>query len=373
MKRRPFYTVVISFAGIAMLAAGCARREGELAAQSLAVPAWEADNPILPLPTAPLGIDLKLTDLPDPPTPERVRLGRWLFYDKRLSADGTIACASCHRPEHAFSEPTPVSTGIRGQKGGRKAPSFVNQAVAVSPNVFWDGRATSLEEQALGPMANPIEMGHTHAAILQTLKASGYAPYFKQAFGTEEITNGRMAKAIADYERTRLSGNSSWDRWKGGDESAVTSEVKDGDALFFGRAGCNQCHIGANFTSGTFHNLGVGWDPKTGTFKDEGRFAVTKDDADRGAFKTPTLRDVSLHAPYMHDGSVPTLRAVVELYNQGGISNPHLDARIKPLKLTDDQIDALVKFMEALEGEGYLDRPPTSFPVSTRARHEPIK
>jgi cytochrome c peroxidase len=366
MKRRSLYIVVITFVAIGV--AGCARGGEELGARALSVPLWEVDNPILPLPTSPLGIDNKLTDLPEPPTPERVRLGRWLFYDKRLSADGTLACASCHRPEHAFSEPTPVSTGIRGQKGGRKAPSFINQAWALNPSVFWDGRAKSLEEQALGPMANPIEMGHTHAAILQTLEANGYAQYFKQAFGTEEITNGRMAKAIADYERTRLSGNSPWDRWKrGGDENAVAEEVKKGDALFFfGKAACSQCHLGQNFTDSLFHNVGVGWDPTTRTFKDEGRFAVTKVDADRGAFKTPTLRDVSLHAPYMHDGSVPTLRAAVEHYNAGGIPNRHLDPKIKPLRLSDEEIDTLVKFMEALRGEGYLDTPPNTFPGRRR-------
>jgi cytochrome c peroxidase len=356
MKHRSTGAVVIALGAIGMLTA-----------RSLSIPEWESDNPILPLPTSPLGIDFQLTDLPEPPTPERVRLGRWLFYDKRLSADGTIACASCHRPEHAFSEPTPVSAGIRGQKGGRKAPSFINQAWTVYPNFFWDGRAKSLEEQALGPMANPIEMGHTHEAILTGLRANGYAPYFKEAFGTEEITPARMAKAIADYERTRLSGNSPWDRWKsGGDESTVSADVKKGDALFFGKAGCNQCHLGQNFTDSAFHNLGVGWDPRTRTFKDVGRFAVTKADGDRGAFKTPTLRDVGLHAPYMHDGSVPTLRAVVEIYNQGGIRNTRLDPKIKPLGLTNDEVDALVKFMEALKGEGYLDKAPSSFPNAAK-------
>jgi cytochrome c peroxidase len=373
MKHRTSCAVVATLGAIVMLAA-CAPGGEELTARSLLVPVWETDNPILPLPASPLGIDFKLTELPEPPTPERVRLGRWLFYDKRLSADGTIACASCHRPEHAFSEPTPVSTGIRGQKGGRKAPSFVNQAWTVYPNFFWDGRAKSLEEQALGPMANPIEMGYTHEAILQGLQDNGYGPYFKQAFGTEEITAPRMAKAVADYERTRLSGNSLWDRWKsGGDSSAVAADVKKGDVLFFGKAGCNQCHFGQNFTDSAFHNLGVGWDSTTGTFKDEGRFAVTKVDDDRGAFKTPTLRDVSLHAPYMHDGSVPTLRAVVEIYNQGGISNQHLDPRIKPLGLTDDEVDALVKFMEALKGEGYLDTPPSSFPNAAKTAGAPRK
>jgi cytochrome c peroxidase len=366
MKHRTSCAVVATLGAIVMLA-GCAPGGEDLSARSLSAPVWETDNPILPLPASPLGIDSKLTDLTEPPTPERVRLGRWLFFDNRLSADGTIACASCHRPDHAFSEPTPVSTGIRGQKGGRKAPSFINQAWTVYPNFFWDGRAKSLEEQALGPMANPIEMGYTHEAILQGLQDNGYAPYFKQAFGTEEITAPRMAKAIADYERTRLSGNSLWDRWKsGGDSSAVAADVKKGDVLFFGKAGCNQCHFGQNFTDSALHNLGVGWDSTTGTFKDEGRFAVTKVDDDRGAFKTPTLRDVSLHAPYMHDGSVPTLRAAVEHYNTGGVPNRYLDPKIRPLGLSNDEIDALVTFMEALRGDGYLDKPPKSFPSGRR-------
>lgn len=367
MKRTISYIILVI--GASALLGGCSGGDsGSAKPAAPVVPEWEAANPVVPLPAPPLGIDTKLTDLPDAPTPERVRLGRWLFYDKRLSADETIACASCHRPENAFSEPTPVSTGIRGEKGGRKAPSFINQAWTLYPNFFWDGRAKSLEDQALGPMANPIEMGHKHDAILQMLKANGYAPYFTQAFATEEITNERMAKAIADYERTRMSGNSAWDRWKKErDESAVSAEVKRGDALFFGKAGCNQCHLGQNFTDSTFHNLGIGWDPKTRAFKDDGRFAVTKNETDRGAFKTPTLRDVSLHAPYMHDGSLATLRDVVQHYNKGGIRNPHLDPKMKALgavNLTEDEIDALVKFMEALTGKGYQDTPPTAFPRS---------
>ncbi len=162
-----------------------------------------------------------------------------------------------------------------------------------------------------------------------------------------------------------MSGNSPWDRWKKGrEDNAVSAEVKKGDELFFGKAGCNQCHLGQNFTDSTFHNLGICWDPKSRQFKDEGRFVVTKIDADRGAFKTPTVRDVSLHAPYMHDGSLATLRDVVEHYNKGGIRNPNLDPKIKPLKLTEDEINALVKSMEVLKGEGYQDTAPSAFPQS---------
>ena len=335
-----------------------------------APPPWEAANPIKPVPAGPLGTEIDLASLKEPPTPERVRLGRWLFFDTRLSGDNTVSCSTCHRPEHAFSEPTPVSSGIKNQKGGRKAPSFVNQAVTLYPHFFWDGRAGSLEDQALGPIANPIEMGSSHQTMVATLaKIPGYAPYFKEAFGTPEITKERVAKAIADYERTRMSGNSPWDRWRyNHDESAVSAQVKLGHELFQGKANCAQCHLGNNFTDGQFHNIGVGWTSSTKTFKDDGRWAISKDlgeegrAGDRGAFKTPTIREVSKHAPYMHDGSVATLREVVEFYNRGGEKNPWLDAKVKPLKLTDAEIDALVALMQALDGEGYQDTPPAAFP-----------
>jgi cytochrome c peroxidase len=329
-----------------------------------AAPAWEAANPVVPMPKPPLGLDSTWADIKEPPTPERVRLGRWLYFDTRLSADGSVSCASCHHPEYAFSELTPVSTGIKGQKGTRKAPSFTNQAWTLYPHFFWDGRADSLEAQALGPIANPIEMGNTHEAMIATLtKIQGYRPYFKEAFGSDEISKERVAKAIADYERTRMSGNSPWDRWKSNrDESAVSAEVKKGDELFFGKAGCNQCHLGQNLTDSLFHNLGIGWDAKTKKFADDGRYAVTKKEEDRGAFKTPAIRDVSKHPPYMHDGSLATLRAVVEHYNKGGNRNPHLDPKIKVLNLTRQEMDALVKFMEALDGEGYADTAPAAYP-----------
>ncbi|MCB0406405.1 MAG: hypothetical protein KDD51_16605 [Bdellovibrionales bacterium] len=347
--RRYFYLL----SAVAIIFSACTKK----------APEWEVQNPIKPIPDSPLGIDSKLSELPEPPTPERVRLGRWLFYDKRLSADGTISCATCHRPENAFSEPTPTSTGIRGQVGGRKAPSFVNLAWTIYPNFFWDGRAASLEEQAVGPIANPIEMGNTHEAVVADLnKIEGYKKYFKEAFGSETVTLDHIAQAIADYERTRLSGNSAWDRWKAGDETAVSDEVKLGDSLFFGKAECNQCHLGQNFTDSRFHNLGIGWEAKSKKFADEGRVAISKAKEDTGAFKTPGLREVTKHAPYMHDGSVKTLEEVVEHYNKGGNKNPYLSTRIRPLKLNDKEKAALVKLMQALEGEGYQDEAPTTFP-----------
>ncbi len=339
----------------AVLALGCAQPEP--------LPEWEAANPLSPLPAPPLGVDHTFEELAEPPTVETVRLGRWLFYDTRLSADNTISCATCHRPANAFSEPTSVSTGIAGQEGGRKAPTFINAAWALLPHTFWDGRAANLEDQALGPVENPIEMGNTHDAMIETLQGiQGYARYFEATFGSPGITTDRVAKAIADYERTRMSGNSPYDRWKAGDESAVSDEVKLGDQLFFDKAGCNQCHLGYNFTDTLFHNLGVGWDPDSETFRDEGRFAITNQESEKGAFKTPTVREVTHRAPYMHDGSIETLREVVELYNRGGDPNPYLDPKIKALDLSEEEIDALVAMMEALDGEGYLDTPPGAFP-----------
>jgi cytochrome c peroxidase len=327
-------------------------------------PPWEADNPVRPLPKAPLGLDIDLASLPNPPTPARVRLGRWLFYDARLSGDGTVSCSTCHIPQFAFSQPTPVSTGISGQLGKRKAPTFINEAVTLYPHFFWDGRAGSLEDQALGPIENPVEMGSSHTAMIATLaRIPGYKPYFKEAFGTEAITAERVARALSDYERTRMSGNSPWDRWRQNrDEQAVSDQVKKGHDLFYNKARCNQCHLGNSFTDSSFHNLGVGWNAKTKTFADEGRYVVTKNAADRGAFKTPTLREVSKHPPYMHDGSQKTLREVMEWYNRGGEKNPYLDPKISPLHLTPDEIDAVVAFMTALDGEGYQDTAPKAFP-----------
>jgi cytochrome c peroxidase len=348
--------LAIGLVGVAVLA-GCARSGSDM-------PAHERANPLLEIPESPLGIDTRLLELEDPPTPERVRLGRWLFYDRRLSADGTVSCASCHEPEAAFSELEPVSTGVHGLTGTRKSPSLINLAWTLYPHFFWDGRAASLEEQALGPVENPVEMGQTIEGMIQTLESiQGYAPYFEQAFGTMGITPERVAKAIADYERTRMSGNSPWDRWKiGGDEGAVSDEVKLGDELFFGKARCSECHLGQSFTDSRFHNLGVGWDPETGRFEDVGRHAVSNKAEDMGAFKTPTLREVSRHPPFMHDGSQATLREVIELYNQGGIANPHLSPRIGPLDLAAREVEALIAFLESLNGEGYEDSAPAAFP-----------
>src|SRR4051812_5017938 len=323
----------------------------------------EADNPVRALPRPPLGVD-GLDDLPSRPAPERVRLGRWLFYDTRLSADGTVSCATCHVPERAFSNGTRFGRGVGGHAGVRKTPSFINAARAFVPNRFgWDGHATSLEEQSLRPVANPAEMGSTASRMVSTLsRIPGYAPYFEQAFGDRAITPARVASALADYERTRMSGNSAWDRWERGDARALSRSARRGWDLFTGDAKCSRCHYGPNLTDGAFHNLGLGWDTRSERYSDEGRGAITGRPGDRGAFKTPTLRDIARHPPYMHDGSLATLRDVIRFYERGGNRNPHLDPQIRPLHLSTGDIDALLDFLVALNGEGFIDRGPTVFP-----------
>jgi cytochrome c peroxidase len=286
----------------------------------------------------------------NPYSPARWELGRALYFDPRLSADGTVSCATCHDPAKAFTDNLPVSTGIRGQKGGRSAPTVINRAYSLAQ--FWDGRAGTLEEQALGPMANPIEMGHTHMAIVESLKnLQGYRDLFQAAFGSaDDITIENAAKAIATFERTVLSGNSAYDKYKAGNKKALSAPQIRGLKVFTQKAKCDQCHEGVNFTTNEYHNLGVGMDKPNA---DAGRFVVTKKQEDFGSFKTPTLRDIARTAPYMHDGSLRTLEEVVEFYDRGGILNRNLDEKIKPLHLTRDDKSDLVEFLKALDGEGW--------------------
>lgn len=366
--RRPALPfALLALAALAGATASCRTAPRTAAAAPQPAPEWELENPLRPLPAPPLGSPADWSRAPWA-TPERARLGRWLFYDTRLSADGTVSCGTCHLAEHAFSQPTPVSTGIRDQKGVRKAPPIVNAAFPAKPVFFWDGRAASLPEQARGPILNPIEMGHTPEGAAAAIAAvPGYRPYFREAFGDERIDLERIALAIAAYEATRLSGNSAYDRFQAGDEGALSPAARRGKELFFGRADCSTCHTGATFSDGEFHNLGVGFepprgfDPRTG-FEDPGRYAVTHATADIGAFKTPTLRDCSKHAPYMHDGSFETLEESVLHYWRGGFANPWLDAKMRPVPMTRDDLAALVAFLKALDGEGYDDDPPRRFP-----------
>jgi cytochrome c peroxidase len=318
------------------------------------------------LPAVPLGLEPIPWPLDNPYSPEKAELGRLLYFDRRLSVDQTVACASCHGPGDAFTDGQPVSTGVGGQKGGRSAPTVINSAY--NPEQFWDGRAPSLEEQAKGPIANPIEMANTHAEVVRRLQASdGYRDRFHAAFGSEEITIDRVGQAIATFERTILSGNSPFDRFQAGDRQALSPPQQRGMQLFSGKAQCLSCHSGFNFTDGQFANTGVGMDKSS---PDWGRYAVTKREEDRGAFRTPTLREIAHTGPYMHDGSLKTLEEVVGFYNQGGIRqlrdgspNRWLDPRIRPLNLTGQETADLVEFLGALSGEGWQHaQEPEQFP-----------
>jgi cytochrome c peroxidase len=295
----------------------------------------------------------------NPYTKSKAELGRLLYFDKRLSADGSVSCADCHHPKFAFGDGKAVSTGIKGQKGGRSAPIVLNRAYSLAQ--FWDGRAATLEEQAKGPMANPIEMGNTHDALVAKLRdIPGYKTRFKAVFGTESMDIDHVAKAIATFERTVLSGNSPYDQYKAGKKKAMTPQQVRGMTLFFGKARCDACHEGINFTTNSYHNLGVGTDKPD---PDAGRYVVTKKDADWGAFKTPTLREIAKTGPYMHDGSLATLEEVVDLYNKGGIPNKNLDQSIRKLNLTAEEKKDLVAFLQVLSGEGWQTATePTQFP-----------
>ncbi|MDP2319015.1 MAG: cytochrome c peroxidase [Acidobacteriota bacterium] len=362
MSSRHYARRLIACAMLVLIAA-CGR--GPTGAQ------LDADNPIRPNAPPPFGMEEFFAGAPEP-SPARVRLGRWLFYDQRLSADQTVSCATCHRPEHAFSEPVAVATGMGGQQGRRKTPSLVNLRARTflmaegdpGPAFFWDGRATSLEQQVLMPIADPREMGFDHPAMIQRLSnIPGYRRYFVEAFGANTITADQVAAALADFVRTRMSGNAPYDRWAyGRDGSAMSPQAQLGSDIFSFKGRCGVCHAGFNYSDGMFHNLGIGWNAETQSFADEGRMAVSHSPTDRGRFKTPGLRDVAKHAPYMHDGSLATLRDVVEFYNRGGNRNPWQSRRIVPLGLTAEEVDELVAFLEALNGEGYEDRPPRYFP-----------
>jgi cytochrome c peroxidase len=316
--------------------------------------ALAADGPAIPLGLLPVRFPKE-----NPYTAEKAELGKLLYYDKRLSADGTVSCASCHSPKFAYTDGKPVSDGIKGQRGGRSAPTVINRAYSLAQ--FWDGRAKSLEEQSIGPMANPIEMGNTHESVVKTLKGvEGYRKLFAKVFGTENFDINHVAMAIATFERTVLSGNSPYDRYKAGDKKQLSASAVRGMDVYLNKAKCDQCHEGINFTTNAYHNLGVGTDKPT---PDEGRFAVTKNAADWGAFKTPTLRDIARTAPYMHDGSLKTLEEVVDFYDKGGLPNKNLDERMKKLNLTAQDKKDLVEFMKSLNGESWQSIvEPQSFP-----------
>jgi cytochrome c peroxidase len=271
----------------------------------------------------PLGLDLYMP-VPDgnPVTADKVALGRSLFNDRRLSVDGSIACASCHRPGRAFSDGRALAMGVRGRKGIRNVPALINRGYGRA--FSWDGRHLSLEAQVLAPIEAVDEMGSSVAAAAERVGLSRDA----------------LASALASYVRSILSGDSRFDRFTSGDRDALSSVERQGLQVFRGKGNCTACHVGPTLTDEKNHNTGVAW--RSGALVDAG--------SGGGAFKTPTLREIARTAPYMHDGSLAALTDVVEFYDGGGHRNPHLDEEIRPLRLTADEKVALVAFLETLSG-----------------------
>lgn len=316
--------------------------------------------------------------IPDdnPLTAAKVALGQKLYFDARLSADNTVSCATCHDPAKGFGDGKALAVGIGQKTGSRNSPTVLN--AAFNDFQFWDGRASTLEEQAKGPLTNPVEMGMaSHDALVGKLQSiSEYPPLFKQAFDSDQITIDNVARAIASYERTVFSFSSPFDRFNAGDKTAMSASAQRGWDLFNGKARCNDCHgyvaSAPTFTDNKFHNIGVamhaanfvelarkaGQSPESTSnlahaagYSELGRFLVTKEPKDIGAFKTPGLRNVALTAPYMHDGSQKTLDEVIEFYDKGGEDNPYLDGGIRPLKLTAQEQTDLVEFLKALTSD----------------------
>jgi cytochrome c peroxidase len=306
---------------------------------------------------APLGLPPVPIPADNPPTVETVALGRRLYYDTSLSIDSTVSCATCHSPRMGFTDEKAVSNGVQSKTGTRSAPTVINSAY--SSLQFWDGRAPSLEKQAEGPMANPVEMAHSLDGVVRRLQDNpSYREAFKQAWGTDQITIDLVTKSIASFERTVVSANSPFDRfYYGKDKKALSLSAQRGLKVFQDpkRGNCAVCHtIGpkyALFTDNKFHNIGIGADTH-GEFVDTGRYSQTRTDADMGAFKTPTLRNIAQTAPYMHDGSMPTLKDVIDHYIGGGNSNPHLDKEIHVLDfLSGQEREDLLEFLKSLTGE----------------------
>jgi cytochrome c peroxidase len=342
----------------------------------------------------------KLIPANNPLTKDKIALGEALYFDKRLSQDGTVSCATCHDPAMAFADSTPLAVGFGGKIGVRNTPTVLN--AMFSDSQFWDGRAASLEEQVKQPLINPVEMGMASfdAAVARIAASHEYRQKFSKVFGGEGITIDTIAKAIASFERTQLSGNAPFDRFISGDPNAITDAQKRGWELFRGKAQCIACHTFDSsspfFTDFKFHNTGIATRDKrfgslagraseivsrssnkqhalnllshTDDFSELGRFLVTKQAKDIGAFKTPSLRDVELTAPYMHNAAEKTLLDVVRFYNRGGEKNANLDSRMFALKLTDAEMSDIVEFLRALTSDDVLkqvqrSRPQTRQPV----------
>ncbi|MFA6917087.1 MAG: cytochrome c peroxidase [Parachlamydiales bacterium] len=302
----------------------------------------------------PLGLEPIPWPEDNPYSKEKAELGLLLYFDKRLSADNTVSCSTCHNIPCAYSDCKVIAIGIDERKGTRHSPTIIN--AGYSKLLFWDGRANSLEEQCKGPIANPNEMADSKDAHVahdqcenRISKIEGYKPLFKKAFGDDKITIDRIAQAIATFERTVVSGNSPYDRYKAGDKTAMTEEQIKGYQVFK-TVRCEACHAGFNFTDDSFQNIGIGMDKPN---PDLGRYSITHKNSMWGSFKVPTLRESAHSGPYMHDGCLQTIEDVIDYYDKGGIPNKNLHPLMKPLHLSAEDKKALISFIKALDGEGW--------------------
>jgi len=282
----------------------------------------------------------------NPATDAKIALGRRLFFDKQISLDGTVACASCHDPERAFADARPVAVGIQGKAGNRNSQTLVNRGFGRIH--FWDGRAATLEAQVLQPIADPNEMAMPIADLVARLSGDvSYGAAFQAVFA-RPVSTADLGRALAAYLRTIRSADAPYDKFIDGATDALSKEAQLGLTVFRGKARCAVCHREPIFTDEAFYNTGVA--VRADVFQDNGRFGVTGIERERGAFKVPTLREVARTAPYMHDGSFATLQDVVEFYDQGGRPNRNLMSFVKPLNLTPEEKTGLVAFLESLSG-----------------------
>ncbi len=297
------------------------------------------------IPSPPAGFDAVPVPEDNPVTVEKVALGQQLFFDKRLSADGTRSCYSCHVCENGLTDGKPVAEGALGKVLTRSSPSLWN--VGYQSEFYWDGRSPSLERQAMAAWTGG-NMGANAEEVVGALnEMDGYRVQFKEVFG-EDATPDNVVAAISAYERVSLfCGETAYDGWRNGDESAVSDGAKKGAELFVGKAGCGNCHSGVLLTDMKYHNVGIGMDSDE---PDVARAKVTGDDAHTGAFKTPSLRDINRSAPYFHNGSTATLEEAVDIMLDGGIDNPYIDSEnLKKVELTGEERANLIEFLKALD------------------------
>jgi cytochrome c peroxidase len=280
----------------------------------------------------------------NPYTFEKATLGKMLFFEARLSRDNNLSCASCHNPSFGWQVPFAKAIGAGGKPLGRKSPTTINHAWGAS--FFWDGRADSLEAQARGPIEAPVEMDLPMPVAVKRLSAiEGYRQAFSRAFPKEGLTEGTLLKAIGTFERTIVTGDTPFDRWVRGDTKAMPESAVRGFALFNGKAKCSACHNGWNFTDDRFHDIGL-------ASNDPGRGSITGKKEDMLGKRTPGLREIAARAPYMHDGSLETLEAVMAHYASGGINRRTRSALMKPFPMTPDEMKDLVAFMRSLSSAG---------------------